>query len=93
LARVNRYQRYQGNSYQRPRNTGPSHVLRIIAIILFILLLLLAVSILFLQDYLVYSDSGIRLELPWLTEAEEQTAPPPSSSSLIIDKAPTSLPN
>ena len=91
LNRVNHYRRYQGSSYQRPRNSGPSYVLRIIAIILFILLLLLAIAMLFLQDYVVYSDRGIRLDLPWLVE--ETPPPSPLNSSPIITDQPSVSPS
>jgi len=87
VSRNRRYSSYRGRSYHRPRNSGSNHILRGVVIALFILFVLLALAFLLLQDYVVYSDSGIRLELPWLTDLEKKPSPSPSNTSPIITQS------
>lgn len=80
MSRNRRYHSYRGRSYQRPRSAEPNRILRATVAVLFVVTLILALVFFLLQDYVVYSDSGIRLELPWLTDKENTPAPSPSPS-------------
>lgn len=55
------------------KKSKPWKVLLIVFLSVLLFLLILAVSIFFgFQKYIVYTNDGLRLEVPWL--AEEQTA-------------------
>ena len=82
---------YRGPSRRSGHYTsrsGPNRVLRTVAVVFFVIFLLFALALFFLQDYMVYSDSGIRLELPWLKES----TPPPALSPLITSPIVTNMP-
>ena len=86
MSRNRRYHSYRGRPHQRPRSAEPNRILRGTAVVLFVVFLLCALVFFLLQDYLVYSDTGVRLELPWLADKEATPAPSPSPtvSSPII---------
>lgn len=57
-------------------------ILRIIAIVLGILVALVLAGLFLAQDYIVYTDEGLRVELPFLQEEGE----PSSQSTLEPDQ-------
>lgn len=72
----NRYSGYRGRSTTTDK-------LRVIAIALFVLVLLAVAALLIGQRYIVYTDDGIRLELPFL-EREEPKQPPEDLENLEV---------
>lgn len=74
------YGRYQGR-----KPSGVRTFLKGLAIALVILLVILGGAVLFLQEYLVYGDDGIRLELPWSSDGGQASpSPPPVSSPPVL---------
>lgn len=73
------YNRYSG---YRGRATATDK-LRVVAIVLFVLVLLAVAALLVGQRYIVYTDDGIRLELPFL-EREETKRPPEDLENLEV---------
>ena len=49
-------------------------ILRIIAIVLGILVALVLAGLFLAQDYIVYTDEGLRVELPFLQEEGESSS-------------------
>lgn len=49
-------------------------ILRIIAIVLGILVALVLAGLFLAQDYIVYTDEGLRVELPFLQEERESSS-------------------
>ena len=72
----NRYSGYRGRSTTTDK-------LRVIAIVLFVLVLLAVAALLIGQRYIVYTDDGIRLELPFL-DREEAKQPPEDLENLEV---------
>lgn len=72
----NRYSGYRGRSTTTDK-------LRVIAITLFVLVLLAIAALLIGQRYIVYTDDGIRLELPFL-EREEPKQPPEDLENIEV---------
>lgn len=71
--------------------------LKIVIVSLIIVLLLLVGAFFWLQQYIVYSADGVRLELPFLQDRDPSPTPPlvvttPSSTPVIITPAPTPEP-
>lgn len=69
-----RYDGYRG----RP---GAKDVLKIAAVLLMVLAVLTAAGLMFAQRYIIYTDDGVRLELPFFRR--EQT--PPEDVSVPVD--------
>lgn len=73
-------------SYQGRRTSHFRGFLKGVAIALVLVLLLLLACTVLLQRYVVYGDDGIRLELPWTNQEEEQPSPSVSVSPPPIIK-------
>lgn len=74
------------NHYQGRRTSRARSILHGIIIALVVLLILLAAALLLLQDYVVYGDDGVYVDLPWKPgNAEETPSPSPSSPLIITD--------
>jgi uncharacterized RDD family membrane protein YckC len=75
MAKQNRYQAYRGRS----NRSGP---LKVLVIVLAVVLLVLAAIFFWLQNYMVYTPDGVRLELPfglYHPPAPPPPTPPPNS--------------
>lgn len=77
--------------YDSYRGRSPFRTfLKVIIILLVIVLLLTIAGYFFLQQYLVYSSEGVRLDLPFLREdptpsaSPAETAPPTESEPLVV---------
>jgi len=79
MARNDGYGRYQGR-----KGSGVKSFLKSVIVALFILLVLLLVAGIFLQDYIVYTDNGVKLTLPWAEESTEKEPPSASKSPVPI---------
>ena len=77
MARKDRYGRYQGR-----KESGVRSFLKSVIVALVILLVLLLAAGIFLQDYLVYTDNGVKLTLPW-AEGDTEKEPPAASKSPV----------
>ena len=73
-------------SYQGRRTSHFRGFLKGVAIALVLVVLLLLACTVLLQRYVVYGDDGIRLELPWTNQEEEQPSPSVSVSPPPIIK-------
>lgn len=61
------------------RNKRPAKIIITSLLIFIAVLLLLIVTIFFgFRKYIVYTDNGIRLEVPWLEEVNESSSAPES---------------
>lgn len=60
-------------------------ILKLIAIILGVLVIMMLAALFFFQEYIVYTDGGWRLELPFLREKEEDPLPDPGEVNLVED--------
>ena len=67
---------------------SPREILKRVAWLLGILLLLVLLALIAGQRYIVYTDNGIRLELPFLSEPEKKPAPPADPDGLILQEEP-----
>ncbi len=63
----------RGYDTYRGRSTATDK-LRVTAVVLFVLVLLVGAGLLFGQEYIVYTDHGLRLDLPFL-QVEDQSRP------------------
>lgn len=84
MAKREGYGRYQGR-----KSSGVKSFLKGVIVALILLLLLLLAAGIFLQDYIVYTDNGVKLILPWAEETAE--TPPPESETrvpIIIEDGP-----
>lgn len=80
MARNGGYGRYQGR-----KSSGVKAFLKGVIVALAILLVLLLVASIFLQDYIVYTDDGVKLTLPWTEDAgAEDTSAPVSKSPVPL---------
>lgn len=70
------YQEYRGRS-------GGSTVLKFIIALLAVLLLAGILFVVFMGEYIEYTDDGVRLHLPWMSAQE--TPPPQPSDTLVIE--------
>lgn len=70
-----RYSSYHGQ-------TGAKNILKAVACLLVVVLLLVLAGLLFGQRYLVYTDDGVRLELPFFQR--EQTPPDTSAPVNVV---------
>lgn len=61
-------------------------ILKIIAIVLGILVALVLAGLFLAQDYLVYTDEGLRLELPFLLEEGQASSQSPLNPEDITVK-------
>lgn len=61
----------RGYDTYRGRSTATDK-LRVTAVILFVLVLLVGAGLLFGQEYIVYTDNGLRLDLPFLQQEEQK---------------------
>ncbi len=61
-------------------------ILKIIAIVLGILVALVLAGLFLAQDYLVYTDEGLRLELPFLSEEGQASSQSPLNPEDITVK-------
>ena len=68
--------------YHSYHGRGRGRAARITLIIIAVLLLLLILTFLFLSRYLVYTDNGVRLDLPFFEEQEPQT---PADPGLVVE--------
>lgn len=59
-------------------------LLRIIAIILGVAVILVLAGLFLAQDYIVYTDDGIRLELPFLADKEEPVKSSPDPNNITV---------
>lgn len=69
------YQKYRG------RRSGGSAVLKVIIALLALVLAAGVLFVLFMGEYVEYTDSGVRLNLPWRKEEPE---PPQESAPVVI---------
>ena len=85
-------------SYSTYRGQSPwKRALKILVVVLLLLAALAVAAYLYLQQYLVYSDDGIRLELPFLREEPEPTptptpTPAPTLPVVVVTPSPTPEP-
>ena len=79
MSRNEGYGRYQGR-----KSSGVKSFLKGVIVALVILLLLLLAAGIFLQDYIIYTDNGVKLILPWAEDAAEDSSPPASKSPVPI---------
>ena len=63
-------------------------ILKWVVRVLVILLLLVVLALIVGQRYVVYTDDGIRLELPFLPEPEKRPAPPAGSEDIVLEEEP-----
>lgn len=76
-----------GGGYRGRRTL--TDILRIIAIVLGVAVVLVLAGLFLAQDYIVYTDDGIRLELPFLKEDPENTkGSTPDSGSITVKEEP-----
>ena len=68
------YGRYQGR-----KGSGVKTFLKSVIVALVILLVLLLAAVIFLKDYLVYTDDGVKLTLPWAENADKDKDEKPSA--------------
>ena len=66
----------------RGRRTS-TDVLRIVAVVLGVLVVLAAAALFYVQNYLVYTDDGVRVELPFGLFREEEPLPDPGEVSVV----------
>ena len=66
----------------RGRRTS-TDVLRILAVVLGVLVVLAAAALFYVQNYLVYTDDGVRVELPFGLFREEEPLPDPGEVSVV----------
>ena len=81
-----KYREYNGR-----RRGGASVVLKVIVVLLALLLAAAVLFMVFLGDYVEYTDEGVRLNLPW-GQAEVSEPPIHSDSLVIITPEPTPEP-
>ena len=72
-------------------------VLKTLVVVLLVLAVLAGAAVLYLQQYLVYSDDGVRLELPFLRGDPAETAtptpdPPATQPVVVVTQEPTPEP-
>ncbi|MCD7947562.1 MAG: putative glycoside hydrolase [Oscillospiraceae bacterium] len=82
-----RRRRGRYGAYHTYHGRGRLHkALRIILIVIIILIVLALVSVFWLENYIVYTDDGLRFDLPSLFGSDEDTPTdaPPASSMLIV---------
>lgn len=72
----------RGYDTYRGRSTATDK-LRVTAVVLFALVLLVGAGLLFGQRYIVYTDNGLRLDLPFLQQ-KEQTQPEPELGKVTV---------
>lgn len=68
--------------YGAYRGRGRGNGARAVLVVIIVILLLLIFSFFFLNRFLVYTDSGVRLELPFFQREGEQT---PDDGGLVVD--------
>lgn len=79
MARKEGYGRYQGR-----RSSGATGILKGIIVFLVIVLVLLIAASIFLQDYIIYTDDGVELILPWDETAEKDERPTTSKAPIPL---------
>ena len=72
-----------GYSGYRGRRTA-TDVLRIVAVALGVLVALAAAALLYVQNHLVYTDDGVRVNLPFGLSSGEESLPDPGNVSVVI---------
>lgn len=84
MKKSSRYGSYRGRSYTR-------NILKILAVILAVLVVGVLIALAFLQQYIVYSAEGVRLDLPF-AQAQKKTestpAPSPDGSAPLVVATP-----
>lgn len=73
---------HRGYSGYRGRRTS-TDVLRIVAVALGALVVLAAAALFYVQNYLVYTDDGVRVDLPFGLFREEDSLPGPGNVSVV----------
>lgn len=73
---------HRGYSGYRGRRTS-TDVLRIVAVALGALVVLAAAALFYVQNYLVYTDDGMRVDLPFGLFREEDSLPDPGNVSVV----------
>lgn len=73
-----RYNGYRGK-------TSAQDTVRRLLVVVVVLLLLAAAGLMIVQRYIIYTDSGIRLELPFF-QREESSGLPDGSISLEVER-------
>ena len=73
---------HRGYSGYRGRRTS-TDVLRIVAVALGALVVLVAAALFYVQNYLVYTDDGVRVDLPFGLFREEDSLPDPGNVSVV----------
>ena len=73
---------HRGYSGYRGRRTS-TDVLRIVAVALGALVVLAAAALFYVQNYLVYTDDGVRVDLPFGLFREEDSLPDPGNVSVV----------
>lgn len=84
MAKKESYGRYQGR-----KSSGVRSFLKGVIVALVIVLLFLLITSVLLQDYIVYTDDGVKLLLPWSEDAADANTALPSQSQvplIIVDK-------
>lgn len=75
--RTNKYDSYRGRS-------GWKTVLKILAVAIVILAVLSAAAVLYLQQYLVVSGDGVRLELPFFQQEDSEPSPQVTPPGIVF---------
>ena len=79
-----RRRRYRGGAGGYRGRRTLTDLLRIIAIILGVAVVLVLAGLFLAQDYIVYTDDGIRLELPFLADKEEPVKSSPDPNNITV---------
>lgn len=72
---------YNRGCYRGRKTT--TEILKIIAIVLGIMVAVLLSVLFFTQNYLVYTDDGIRVELPFFSQEEQENPPDVGEVSIL----------
>lgn len=89
--RMRRRDRYGYHTYYG--GGGPSPVVKVIVIVLAVIVLSLLLAIWGLQRYMVYSEDGGKLVLPWAQQTSEVDSSQPDDKKDETDGASSALPN
>ena len=77
--RMRRRDRYGYHTYYG--GGGPSPIVKVIVIVLAVIVLSLVLAIVGLQRYMVYTDEGGKLVLPWAQQTSDSSEPDSSDGA------------